>query len=159
MALYTGKRVKRLIARLKEEYETALNEQLGAAARLKEENRTLRARLLVLEEERANVADALVLAAKEGDRLSAERARAAENENRELLLLADKCRLLSDRLQEKYPDREDVAEFSAFTAQLLKELGEEEAPSGFNMDDVIAPKYPLDLGKLCKEMGVMEDDL
>ena len=30
--------------------------------------------------------------------------------------------------------------------------------SGFHMEDVLAPKKPLDLGKLCKDLGLMEED-
>ena len=98
-------------------------------------------------------------AVAEGERIKRESAAAAENERRELVLLAEKCRLLSDRLLKKYPDGEDVAAFASFVDELHLSLGEEtEEESGFNMDDVLAPKEPLDLGKLCKELGLMEDE-
>ena len=35
---------------------------------------------------------------------------------------------------------------------------EEEEASGFNIDDVLAPKKPLDLGKLCKDLGLMDGE-
>ena len=78
-----------------------------------------------------------------------------------MLLLAEKCRLLSEKLLAKYPDREDVSAFSAFVEKLHATLGEDEPSAeedGFNMDDVLNPKQPLDLGKLCKELDLMEED-
>ena len=160
MALYTERRVKKLVLRLKEEYDGLIRTQREEMRRLKEENRNLSARLLQLEGERAGVADALVFAAKESEKFAADRKAEAENENKELLLLAEKCRLLSEKLQEKYPDHEDILEFSRFTEELRRGLGEETGEtSEFNMEDVIAPKQPLDLGKLCRELGLMEDDV
>ena len=55
----------------------------------------------------------------------------------------------------KYPDAEDVKAFSDFVEALQSEASEEE--DVLDMDEVLAPKYPLDLGKLCKELGLMED--
>ena len=82
-----------------------------------------------------------------------------ENKRKELDLLAEKCRVLSDRLIKKYPDEEDVAQFESFTQSLHEELGlQAEEESGFHMEDVLAPKKPLDLGKLCKDLGLMEED-
>ena len=72
--------------------------------------------------------------------------------------LAEKCRLLLDRLLAKYPDEEDTRDFEAFTTELRQQLGEDIGDeNGFNMDDVLAPKEPLDLEKLCKELDLMED--
>lgn len=157
MGLYTEGRVKRLVVRLKEEYDKAIAAQRAALAALKEENRALKARLLRLEGERQEVADAMVLAVRERQRLEETAAADAENGARELALLAEKCRRLAGELSEKYPEAEDVAAFSAFTAELCGAAGEPEE-TGFNMDDVIAPKKPLDLGKLCRGLGLMEED-
>lgn len=157
--LYTEKDVKRLVSRLREEYDDVLATQTNTAEELKEQNRVLRARVLELENERGSVSEAIVKAVAEGERIKRESAAAAENERRELVLLAEKCRLLSDRLLKKYPDGEDVAAFASFVDELHLSLGDEtEEESGFNMDDVLAPKEPLDLGKLCKELGLMEDE-
>ncbi len=157
--LYTEKDVKRLVSRLREEYDDVLATQKNTTEELKEQNRVLRARVLELENERGSVSEAIVKAVAEGERIKRESAAAAENERRELVLLAEKCRLLSDRLLKKYPDGEDVAAFASFVDELHLSLGEEtEEESGFNMDDVLAPKEPLDLGKLCKELGLMEDE-
>ena len=156
--LFSEKDVKKLVLRLKTEYNEVLIKQHALAEELKEENRNLRARLSQLERERGDVSSALVRAVREGERVKAEGLEAAENERRELKLLAEKCRLLLDRLLAKYPDEEDTRDFEAFTTDLRQQLGEDiGAENGFNMDDVLAPKEPLDLEKLCKELDLMED--
>ncbi len=154
MALYTGVRVKKLVARLKEEYDGALAAQRRAADGLKEENRQLKARVMQLERERREVADALILAAKERERAARESAAEDENEKREMRLLASRCREACAQILEKYPAAEDAAALSAY-AERLCPSGEE---SGFDMEEVIAPKQPLDLGKLCRSLGLMEED-
>lgn len=157
--LYTEKDVKRLVMRLKEEYDGVLGRRKSVTDELKEENRRLKARVLELEAERGSVGEAIVSATKAGERIREESAKETENERRELGLLAEKCRLMLDRLQKKYPDEEDVKAFEAFNAELEERLGGgEEGDSGFDMDEVISPKEPLDLEKLCKELGLMEDD-
>ncbi len=156
--LFNEKDVKKLVLRLKEEYEDVLARQRVAAEELKAENRRLRARVLELEAERGSVGEALVSAQKEGARIRAESAAEAENERKELALLSEKCRLMLDRLQKKYPDEEDVAAFQAFQEELNARLGGESEEYVFDMDEVISPKQPLDLEKLCRELGLMEDD-
>ena len=159
--LYTGKSVRALVARLKEEYERVVKEQKAVTNALKEENSALRARISLLESERGNVSSALVHATAEGERIKDEMLKTCENERKELKLLADKCRLLTDRLTQKYPDEEDVSDFDAFLTALKKQLGEEteeEESTGFDIEEVLAPKKPLDLGKLCRELGLMEED-
>ena len=143
--------------RLKEEYEGVLSRNRMAMEELILENRSLRARVLELEKERGNVSEALISATREGQRIVREGALAAENERKELVLLAEKCRLLSERLLKKYPDEEDTLEYAAFCEELRSRLGTEE-PSGFDLEEVVAPKEPLDLEKLCRDLGLMEDD-
>ncbi|HIZ25315.1 MAG TPA: hypothetical protein H9812_07630 [Candidatus Gallimonas intestinigallinarum] len=155
LGLYSKKDVEKLVDRLREEYEEALRTQRQAAEELKEENRNLAARVSQLEAERATVADALIDAVKAGERIRKESEDAAANGGKELSLLIAKCRLLSGNLMAKYPDAEDVKAFSDFVEALQSEASEEE--DGLDMDEVLAPKYPLDLGKLCKELGLMED--
>ena len=155
LGLYSKKDVEKLVDRLKEEYEEALRTQRQAAEELKEENRNLAARVSQLEAERATVADALIDAVKAGERIRKESEDAAANGGKELSLLIAKCRLLSGNLMAKYPDAEDVKAFSDFVEALQSEASEEE--DVLDMDEVLAPKYPLDLGKLCKELGLMED--
>lgn len=155
--LYTEKDVKTLVTRLKEEYEGVVRKQRLVSEEIKEENRKLRARLSVLEGERENVSSALLRAEAEGERIRKESVLEAENERKELCLLSEKCRLLLARLLAKYPDEEDVKDFQAFCNELKRRLGEEEEPA-FDMEAVLSPKEPLDLGKLCKDLGLMEDD-
>ncbi len=156
--LYTEKGVRRLVLRLREEYEAVLRGQREAAESVKAENRALRARVSELEGERGNVSSALVHAVAEGERIKTENSLVAENERRELALLAEKCRLLLERLTAKYPDEEDVRDFAAFTEALRARLSDEEPEPVFDMEAVLAPKQPLDLGELCKELGLMEED-
>lgn len=155
---YSENDVRKLVSRLKEEYDAVLARRAQASARLKEENRVLRARVSVLESERGDVSSALVHAVSEGERIRREGRTEVENDRKQLLLLAEKCRLLSERLLKKYPDEDDCAEFAAFTQALRQNLGLEAEESEFDMEEVLAPKYPLDLEKLCRDMGVMEEE-
>ena len=155
--LYTKRDVQMLVRRLRDEYDAALKEQKAASEELKAENRALSARVSELEGERGSVSEALVHAVKEGERIKEEGSRAAENGQKEFALLAEKCRLFLARLMQKYPDEEDTQAFAAFVESLSGALGEEEEESGLDIDEVLAPKQPLDLGKLCKDLGLMED--
>ena len=165
---YKEKEVKALVARIKEEYDAVVKSQREAQEELKEENRQLRARLSVLEGQRSEVSAALLRAVAEGERIKQECAAQLDSEKKELSLLAEKCRLLSERLIQQYPDKDDVNEFKTFTDALRSHLGEEveesvgedeeDEETGFDMDDVLNPKEPLDLGNLCKELGLMEED-
>lgn len=156
---YSAKEVQTLVERLKEEYDRVLKRQREVSEEIREDNRRLRARLSVLEGQRGEVSEALMRAVAEGERIKKEGNEQAENDRRELRLLAEKCRLLCDRLNAKYPDEEDVSDFQDFTHSLLVYLGEEEAEEPeFNMEEVLNPKYPLDLSKLCKELGLMDED-
>lgn len=156
--LYSKKDMQRLAARLKEEYTAALNEQRQAVQELKEQNRTLAARVAELENERSEVTGAMLRVEKESARLKKERESSSENERKEFALLSEKCRLLSEKLLQKYPDEEDSAAFAAFNDELSARLSGAEEENGFNMDDVLSPKQPLDLGKLCKQLGLMEEE-
>ena len=155
---YSKKDMQRLAQRLKEEYSSALERQRQLAQTLREENSTLRARIAQLEDERKEVAGAMLRVEREGKRMREEGERSQENARREFELLAEKCRLLSESLLKKYPDSEDGKAFSAFTDSLSSQLAGEEGDGAFDLDAVLAPKEPLDLGKLCKELGLMEDE-
>ena len=156
---YSEKDVRALVHKLKEEYDGVVRQGREAFDELKEENKRLSARLSVLEGERAGVTDALVNAEKAGEEIKKTVEAEAENKSRELMLLAEQCRLLLSRLNEKYPDEAEVRDFDAFCDALFEKLhitrGESE--SGFNMDDVPNPKEPLDLEKLCRELDLMGD--
>lgn len=155
--MYSKRDVEKLVHRLREEYAAVLREQQETAEAIKNENRVLAARVSELEAERGNVAEALIGATKEGERLREERSREAENANKELMLLISKCRFLSQTLLSKYPDADDVQAFSAFVETLRGAADEEDEEDTLDMDEVLAPKQPLDLGKLCKDLGLMED--
>lgn len=155
--MYSKRDVEKLVHRLREEYAAVLREQQETAEAIKNENRVLAARVSELEAERGNVAEALIGATKEGERLREERSREAENANKELMLLISKCRILSQALLSKYPDADDVQAFSAFVETLRGAADEEDEEDTLDMDEVLAPKQPLDLGKLCKDLGLMED--
>ncbi len=154
---YSAKEVRALVARLKEEYDAVLKRQREVTEEIRADNRRLRARLSVLEGQKGEVSEALMRAVQEGERIKKEGSEQAESDRRELRLLADKCRLFLDKLSAKYPDEEDVKDFQAFTHTLYVYLGEEEPEDVFDMDEVLNPKYPLDLSKLCKELGLMDD--
>ncbi len=155
--LYTKKKVKKLTAELKAEYEETLQKQRETAEELKAENRTLQARVLELENERSGAIAAFQAAERERGMVREEGERTLENDRRELALLKQKCRLMLQNLQEKYPDEEDARSFAAFMAELGEEA-EEEEDTGFNLEDVTAPKGPLDLKQLCLDLGLTEDD-
>ena len=151
---YRKREVEQLVRRLRGEYEELLAARRREEDALKEENRDLAARLSQLEAERENVASALLHAVEEGERIKAEGARAAENDRREAALLAEKCRLYLEKLQQKYPDEEDTRSFAAFVDSLTKE---DDGSGVLDMDEVLAPKHPLDLKKLCIDLGLTED--
>lgn len=168
LGLCREKQVKKVIERLKAEYEAAFREQEAAIAKLKEENRVLKAHSLALEAERENVASALIRAEQEGGRIRAEAQRERENGAREAELLAAKCRALSRALLAKYPMEADVRAFAAFVGEAApeetpeevvpEEVVPEEENTGFDLDEVISPKEPLDLEKLCRDLGLMEEE-
>ena len=79
LGLCREKQVKKVIERLKAEYEAAFREQEAAIAKLKEENRVLKAHSLALEAERENVASALIRAEQEGGRIRAEARKASSS--------------------------------------------------------------------------------
>ena len=146
--LYTENDVKKVITRIKEEYEKE--------TQLTEENRQLRARVLELEGERSGAFAAFQAAEREKSQAREEGEKILENSRRELLLLREKCALMLRNLERKYPDAEDTARLRAFTAELGTPPEEEE--TGFNLEEVTSPKQPLDLKKLCLELGLTEDD-
>lgn len=153
--LYSKRDVEKLTARLRAEYAAVLKEQQEAAETLKAENRALAARVSELEGDRAAVGEALIAAEKAAGEAQGAHAAAHANGEKELALLIQKCRLLSERLSAKYPDAEDVQAFADFTATLHAD-GEEE--DSLDMEEVLAPKKPLDLGKLCRDLGLMEEE-
>lgn len=157
LGLYTNKDVQKLVRRLREEYDEIVKRQREAMAELKEQNRILLARVSRLEEERSSVSSAIVHAVAEGERIKRECALETENERKELLLLAEKCRALGDKMSEN-PDTGDEEAYSAFLRKLHDALDETQETEEFDMDEVLSPKKPLNLEQLCMDLGLMEDD-
>ena len=155
---YSEREVKALVHKLKEEYDGVVRSGREAFDELKEENLRLLARIAVLEKERENVRNALMNAEKAGDAIKKKVEAEAENKTRELTLLSEQCRLLLTRLNQKYPDEAEVKDFNAFCDALYEKLHlAPRSEGGFNMEEVLAPKQPLDLEKLCRELGLMGD--
>ncbi len=152
LKFYSEKDVKRLTLRIKEEYEKALVVQRDEIKNLREKNRVLSARVSELECERGEVTSTLLRAKKEGAKLREEEALALQQERKELALLLEKYRNLLDEVAKKYPEVQEDCAYEAFLAELKGE-GE----TAFNIDEVLSPKTPLDLGKLCAELGLMEE--
>lgn len=154
LGLYTNKDVQKLVRRLREEYDAVIRKQQEAMAELKEQNRILLARVSQLETERSSVSDAIVHAVAEGERIKRESKLEAENERKELALLAEKLRRFGGGI----PDANDEAAYSEFLHKLHEKL--DSAPEGaqFNMDDVLSPKEPLNLEQLCMDLGLMGED-
>lgn len=157
LGLYTSKDVQKLVRRLREEYDAVLKRQQEAAMELKAQNRILLARVSQLETERESVSDAIVHAVAEGERIKRECALETENERKELVLLAEKCRALGDKMSEN-PDTGDAEAYSVFLRKLHDALEDKQDAEEFNMDEVLSPKEPLNLEQLCMDLGLMEDD-
>lgn len=154
LGLYTNRDVQKLVRRLREEYDDAMKQQKEVMAELKEQNRVLLARVSQLETERSSVSTAIVHAVAEGERIKRESKQEAENERKELALLAGKCRVLSGQT----PDAGDEAAYSEFLHRLHEKLDAAPQREQFNMEDVLSPKGPLDLQQLCVDLGLMEGD-
>ncbi len=153
LGLYTNKDVQKLVRRLRDEYDAVIRRQIEVLAEMKEQNRILLARVSELELERNSVSDAIVHAVAEGERIKRESAMEAENERKELALLAEKCRILGN----EQPDTSDEAAYSEFLHKLHEALDQNEGQS-FNMEDVLSPKEPLNLQQLCMDLGLMEEE-
>lgn len=156
--LYTEKDVKKLVERLTSEYNATLERNRTAFEQVCEENRKLSARVLELEGERENAFGALLAASGRDRSLREEGAAALERERAELLLLAGRCRTLLKEMSEKYPACADTEALAAFSQELDDRLGVADGEGGFRLEDVTSPKGPLDLMKLCRELGLAEDD-
>lgn len=156
LKFYSEKDVQTLVSRLREEYGRAYARKNAEIADLKEENRNLAARLSVLEAERGSVTEALTHAVEEGERIVRAGEEEAAVKSRELVMLAERARTLCERLSRKYPDEEDVLKLQAFTSTFERELGIAEEET-FDMDLVLNPGE-LDLGDICKSLGLMEEE-
>lgn len=159
-----GRRQIKELKELVESYESRLKEQQEAMTALKERNRKLEAMLSEYSAKEKAISESLIMAAQKSEELQKQ----AENLNKigddSVSLLAEQCRALLDELLKKYPESGDIQRFEVFADQLngvLEKPIESEAAisdGSFSMEDVLAPSEDLDLEKLCKDLGLMEEN-
>lgn len=154
--IYTADKVKKIVARVEEEYENALSDLRKRIVDLTAENRELSARLSLLKKDRDRVADAIITAEKTGQEIrnSADAYALARREG--IYRLAERCRSLAAALAEKYPDEEDVKNFDAYISKLDEAL-ETSGEGELDMNKILYPDADLKLENICKELGLMDD--
>ena len=185
---FTQQETEKLIAGIREAYEIKIRQLNYRLDGLVSENRSLRASLAEYKSREGRVGRAIVAAEEKGEEIRELYRMSAETELRTLRLFADKWKKLAAQMAEVFPkgEAEKYAGFADDLAALLgKErlsLPEEEAPpapaavgkfdpkaviekyvegeeeTGFNLDDVLNPKGKLDLEKLCRSLGLMEEE-
>ncbi len=179
---FTQKETEQLIAGIREAYETKIRQLEYRLEGLTAENRSLRASLAEYKDREGKVGRAIVDAESKGEEIKALYRMTAETEWRTLKLFADKWKKLAAQMRDVIPagEAKRYAEFAENLSALLgqdpgfaggapeteepfdpKEVigryveGEEE--SGFNLDEVLNPKGELDLEKLCRNLGLMDE--
>ncbi len=192
---YTQQEVEKLIAGIREAYETKLRQINYRLDGLVSENRGLRASIAQLKERESKVGKAIVDAETKGEEIKEFYRMSAQMELQTFRLFADKWRALAESMIGQIPD-EEAKKYASFASNLAALLGEEdeafltrlsqnrpqqeqkrtqkeqeefdpkaiiekyvegEEETGFNLDDVLNPKGELDLEKLCRGLGLMED--
>lgn len=175
--------VEKLIAGIREAYETKIRRLEYRNEGLESENRTLRASLAEMKEREGKVGKALVAAESKGEEIKEFYRMSAETEWKTLRLFADKWRRLAAQMADVIP-KDDAKKYTDFAEGLAALLGKEEGKfrtgspeaepfdpkavigkyieseeeeTGFNLDDVLNPKGELDLEKLCRDLGLMDD--
>ena len=183
---FTQQEVEKLIAGLREAYDIKIRQLNYRLEGLVSENRSLRASLAEYKDKESKVSRAIVAAEEKGEEIKAFYRMSAETEWKTLRLFADKWKRLAAQMEELYPGGE-TRKYTMFAENLSALLGrsrafapqeepsapppaetfdpkavieryvEGEEETGFNLDDVINPKGELDLEKLCRSLGLMED--
>lgn len=178
--------VEKLIAGIREAYETKIRRLEYRNEGLVSENRTLRASLAEMKGRESKVGKALVAAETKGEEIKEFYRMSAETEWKTLQLFADKWKKLAAQMADVIP-KDDAEKYTKFADDLAALLGKErgkfrtedeaapgEEPfdpkavigkyiesedenTGFNLDDVLNPKGELDLEKLCRDLGLMDD--
>ena len=178
---FTQKETEQLIAGIREAYETKLRQLQYRLEGLEGENRSLRASLAEMKEREGQIGRAIVHAEGKGEEIKEFYRLSAETEWRTLKLFCDKWRALAASMaggipaaeQKKYAGFADdlaaligrrkaqfvpAAEEETFDPKaVIEKYVEGEEESGFNLDDVLNPKGKLDLEKLCRNLGLMDD--
>lgn len=178
---FTQKETEALIAGIREAYETKLRQLTYRLEGLEGENRSLRASLAELKEREGRVGRAIVQAEGKGEEIRTFYRLSAETEWRTLRLFCDKWRALAARMAGCIPAAE-AKQYTDFADDLAALLGKRQAAfgtpaeeekfdpkaviekyvegeeeTGFNLDDVLNPKGKLDLEKLCRNLGLMDE--
>ncbi|MBQ9081836.1 MAG: hypothetical protein IJY26_04305 [Clostridia bacterium] len=153
---YTADKVKKIIARIEQEYEGVLTSQRKRIIELTEENRDLSAKLSIYEYERSHVASAIISAEQKGQEIRESADAYAKARRDGVYRLAERCRALAAALAEKYPAEADVKEFNTYI-QKLDEALETNGEGELDMDKILYPDANLKLENLCKELGLMDD--
>ena len=183
---FTQQEVEKLIAGLREAYDIKIRRLNYRLEGLVSENRSLRASLAEYKNKENKVSRAIVAAEEKGEEIKAFYRMSAETEWQTLRLFADKWRRLAAQMEELCPGAE-TRKYAAFADNLAALLGrsrafapqeaesdvpaaetfdpkavieryvEGEEETGFNLDDVLNPKGELDLEKLCRNLGLMDD--
>ena len=186
---FTQQETEKLIAGIREAYESKIRQLNYRLDGLVSENRSLRASLAEYKSREGRVGRAIVAAEEKGEEIRELYRMSAETELRTLRLFADKWKKLAAQMAEVFPKGE-AEKYAGFADDLAALLGkerfalpeEEEAPpapaaegkfdpkaviekyvegeeeTGFNLDDVLNPKGKLDLEKLCRSLGLMEEE-
>ena len=184
---FTQQEVEKLIAGLREAYDIKIRQLNYRLEGLVGENRSLRASLAEYKNKENKVSRAIVAAEEKGEEIKAFYRMSAETEWKTLRLFADKWRRLAAQMEELYPGAETrkyavfadnlaalLGRSRAFAPQgedaaaplptetfdpkaVIEKYVEGEEETGFNLDDVINPKGELDLEKLCRNLGLMDD--
>ena len=155
--IYTASGVKKIVERMEEEYENAMTSLRRRINELTEENRSLSARVLLLERERTDVADAMIEAERTGKEIRSSADAYARERREGIYRLAERCRTLAAALADKYPDEEDVKTFSSYISKLDEAL-ETGGEGELDMNRILYPDKGLKLENLCKELGLMDDE-
>ena len=181
----TQQEAEKLIAGIREAYEIKIRQLNYRRDGLTAENRSLRASLAEYKEKEGKIGKAIVAAEEKGEEIVNLYRMSAETELNTLRLFADKWKRLAAQMAGAIPASEakKYAEFAENLSALLgKERGrfgvedgnvaslekfdpkaviekyvEGEEETGFNLDDVINPKGELDLEKLCRNLGLMDE--
>ena len=178
------KETEKLIGGIREAYEAKIRQLNYRIDSLNVENRNLRASLAELKNKESKVGRAIVSAEEKGEEIVRLYRMTAETELKTLRLFSEKWKKLAEQMIGVFPDKEaeKYIEFADDLAALLgKEEGyflapeaeereenfdpkaiigrymEDEEETGFNLDDVLNPKGELDLAKLCRGLGLMDD--
>ncbi len=181
----TQQEAEKLIAGIREAYEIKIRQLNYRLEGLTAENRSLRASLAEMKSREGKVGKAIVAAEEKGEEIVRLYRMSAETELNTLRLFAEKWKRLAGEMagaipaseakkyaefadnlsallgkeREKFGAEEKVSEGEAFDPKaVIEKYVEGEEETGFNLDDVINPKGELDLEKLCRNLGLMDDN-